>query len=670
MKSKPSWMTKTRMPTLLAWLAMCAAIGTAPETLRGADNAGQNDSAVNGILQKLLKKPKTPDEEQAEISDADLVLEAAESLGEAEPVDADITVSPEGRVEMHPRDLELSLALQILSMQSQRNIIASPNVSGTVTANLYGVTFEEALTAILDGNNCKWIERGNFIYVYTNEEFMAMQLAANPPVSRLFKLHYARAEDVDKLIQPLLSENGKISLSPPAEVGVAANADETGGNAMAINDCILVVDQPSRIDEIAKVIARIDVCPQQVLVEATILRAQLNEDNALGIDFNILGGVDFETLNATSPGVTDLAVGNLPLTNMRNTNVTTRTDFNAAVPDGGFTFGVVKGSVSVFIRALEQLTDTIVLANPKIQVVDKQHGEVIVGRRDGYLTTTVTETAAVQTVEFLETGTQLIFRPYIGHDGHVRMEIHPKDSTGGLTAANLPFEQTTECTTQIIVRDGHTILIGGLFREVSSSGRGQVPVLGNIPVAGALFRNSRDSTQREEVIILLTVRLVKEPSAVAEEGMAALNDVERFRVGMREGLQWFGRERLAQAHYRWALDHLNKGHQGQALWDLDLAINNNPKLMAAIKLREKITGHRKWDDEGSSVRGFLARQIMKDTGSVVPLFGRPEPMLEIPPILGPSGFDAGPNSEPQASIDALRPDSNDFLSSASGKEAS
>ena len=167
-------------------------------------------------------------------------------------------------------------------------------------------------------------------------------------------------------------------------------------------------------------------------------------------------------------------------------------DFNAALPGGGFTFGIIKDQIGVFIRALEAITDTEVLANPKLLALNKQVAQVIIGRRDGYLTTTFTETLAIQTVEFLETGTVLSFRPFIGEDDVVRMEIHPKDSTGGLTQANLPFEQTTEVTTNILVRDGHTILIGGLFREVTTATRGQVPGLGNIPFAGALFRSERD----------------------------------------------------------------------------------------------------------------------------------------------------------------------------------
>jgi hypothetical protein len=321
----------------------------------------------------------------------------------------------------------------------------------------------------------------------------------------------------------------------------------------------------------------------------------------------------------------------------------------------------------MFIRALEQVTDTTVLANPKILTLNKQHGEVIVGRRDGYLTTTVTETAAVQNVQFLETGTQLRFRPYIGDDGYVRVEVHPEDSTGGLTAANLPFEQTTEVTTNIIVRDGHTILIGGLFREVTSAGREQLPIAGNLPIAGALFRNVTDSTQREEVIILLTVRIVKDPDELAPASDDLLNDVERFRVGMRRGLQWYGRERLAQAHYHWAIEHLEKGNLCKALWDLDLAINNNPKFMAAIKLKEQLVNKREWDDEGSAIRDFITTQIARDTGTA-PLFGRPGPPFEFLPLEGPSGFDQGAPA-PTAPV-APAPESNTGPENVSDQGAS
>jgi len=557
-----------------------------------------------------------------------------------------VRVSPRGVVEMHVADADLASVLKVLSIQGQRNIIASKAVSGKVTANLYGVTLSEALDAILGANGCGWTQSGNFIYVYTNEELAEMHASRNPPETRVFRLKYITSDDASKMIQPVLSREGKVVLSPKAAAGVASGGgSETGGNAFAADDCLVVYDRPERLEAVARLLAELDVRPKQVLIEATIVRAQLNEDNALGIDFNIVGGVDFEMLSSTSTGVTDLTTGPLPAPQLNNTSMTFRQDVTQAVPPGGFTFGIIKDSVAVFLRALEEVTDTAVMANPKVLALNKQRGEVIVGRRDGYLTTTITETTATQTVQFLETGTQLIFRPYIGDDGYVRMEIHPKDSTGGLTASNLPFEQTTEVTTNILVRDGHTILIGGLFREVTQSARSQTPYLGNLPVAGALFRTTRDSTQREEVIILLTVHIVKDDERLAQAGRQAADDVERYRVGMRRGLQVFGRERLAQAHYRWAMEHLSRGRTSQALWDARLAAYLNPKFLAAIKLVEDLTDRRVWDDDASSMRDFVALQIQQEQGEVQPRYGRPDPrtLPPAPGLRGPTGFESEPN---------------------------
>lgn len=557
----------------------------------------------------------------------------------AEP--PDIHVSPEGRVQMHVRALDLGSVLQMLSMQSRRNIVASKKVTGVVTASLYDVTFAEALTAILSSNGAAWREQGNFVYVYTNEELAALELAGDPPETRLFRLHYSRAADVQAMITPLLSRDGKITVPPPAAIGLATSKEQAGGDTITQEEFIVISDHPDRLESIARLIDEIDTRPRQVMIEATILRALLNEDNALGVDFNVVGGVDFQNLGSSSSGGTEITVGDVPPGQLQKTTISANTDFRDQVPSGGLTFGLIHNNIATFVRALEQVTDTTVLANPKVLALNKQRGEVVIGRRDGYLTTTVTQTAAVQTVEFLETGTRLIFRPFIGDDGYIRMEVHPEDSTGGVTASNLPFEQTTEVTTNILVRDGHTILIGGLFRETTKAGRGQLPVLGNIPIAGALFRNSQDTTGREEIIILLTVRLIKDDRALDEASAKAVNDVERYRVGMRQGLLWFGRERLAQAHYRWAVEHLNKGHVSKALWDLDLAINNNPKFLAAIQLKEDLLCRREWDEDNSSVRDFVQRQIEGQNRRPEVPFGRPDPSTMLPELHGPNGFEEG-----------------------------
>jgi type IV pilus assembly protein PilQ len=279
------------------------------------------------------------------------------------------------------------------------------------------------------------------------------------------------------------------------------------------------------------------------------------------------------------------------------------------------------------VRALEEVTDVVVVANPKIVALNKQEAEVIVGRRDGYLTTTVTETATVQTVEFLETGTQIKFRPVINEDGAVRLSVHPKDSNGGLTAANLPFEETTEAHADILVDDGHTVLIGGLFRERTLSSSSQLPVLGNIPVLGLLFGSRSDQTIREEVIILLTVHIIKETDAESAAYEELLEDVERIRVGSRRGLLGSGRERLAQAYYHEALKQMERGNTGLALLNVRMTLNNQPKHLPAMKMREQILDNRLWDDEGTRMRTFVWELIQTeraqphDSPSV---YGRPQ----------------------------------------------
>jgi len=631
--SRHNWLRPLILATLLSGLVVgpLSAEENEPSSPPATTRPTATRPAVGGLSRFLRVSSPQP---AAKSSTGRLSVAAEKDAEPAdEPLEPEVQISPRGTIELHVADADLSTVLKTLSRQSRKNIIAAKDVSGKVTADLYDLTLEQTLDAILKANDCGWRERDGLIHVYTTEELERIQETERPPECRIFRLRHINGEEASKLLQPLISKDGRITVTTKPQTGVSEGSTETGGNNPANEDFLLIIDTPQRLAAIAKVLDEIDARPKQVLIEATILRAQLNQDNALGIDFNIVTGVDLRMLNSTSAGITNLTTGNLPQSELPNTSAVFKEDFTSAVPDGGFTFGIIKDHVGAFVRALESVTDTTVIANPKVLALNKQRGEVIVGRRDGYLTTTVTETTATQTVQFLETGTQLIFRPFIENNGYVRMEIHPKDSSGGLTAANLPFEQTTEVTTNITVRDGHTILIGGLFREVSKAARSQIPYVGNIPIAGALFRNTADTTQREEVIILLTVHIMKDDDQLDEESRKALENVERYRAGLRAGLQPYGRERLAQAHYHWAMQHLAKGNNQRALWDARLATHLNPTFLEAIELTEKLTNQRAWEADGSTVHDFVLREILKSEGDDRPLHGRPDPNS---PVLDPN----------------------------------
>jgi type IV pilus assembly protein PilQ len=537
----------------------------------------------------------------------------------------EISVNAAGMFDVHLRDVSLSDAMRLLSLRSQRNIIVADGAAARVTADLYQVTLEEALAALLAPNGYEWSAQGKFVSVSRAGERDKAAALARPLELRLFELNFIAAAEVVPIVTKLLSTQGMITNTPPPKLeGVAPTAEDfnsalnkgLGGKSRAVGEFIVVRDYQEVLDEIAQVIARLDVRPKQVLIEAVILRARLDETNALGIDFNALAGIDFRTSNSTSTGATNLAAGAIPPRKLDGPISGIETDLSANVPAGGLSVGIITNNVALFIRALEEVVDLTIVANPKVLTVNEQPGRVIVGRRDGYLTTTVTQTSTVQTVDFIETGTQILFRPFIGNDGYIRMDIHPEDSSGGLTPANLPFKDTTEVTTNVLVRDGHTLVIGGLFRDNVTARTQQFPWLGNIPGLGLLFRGKLDEAVREEVIVLLTPHIIAGDEGTAESERARA-DVERWRVLAHRGLMPWGRERLAQAHYHWALEHYRAGRTDKALWDLELALWLNPRFTEADRLREELT-HVPTAEPDFSIVHNIVRRMMEQELSAPP----------------------------------------------------
>ncbi len=528
-----------------------------------------------------------------------------------------IAVTRPGTFEIHVQGADLRGVLQLLSTQGKRNIIATKEVQGTVTADLYGVTFQQALKAVLASSGFDSLEEDGFIYVHTVDQKAAILKSRIEPVVRVFRLSYITAADAEKLVSPALSELGSVAVTPAAESGIESSGTETGGNAYATNDVLVVRDAPKRVEQIADLLAELDVRPDQVLVETTILSAELREDNKLGVNFNALAGVEFQDAGYTWNTVGKPGFTPENLTAAQSTGINFRTDFTPI--SGGMTFGVFGSDIAFFITALETVTDVTVLANPKLLVVNKQRGEVMVGRRDGYLTTTVSETTATETIEFLETGTRLLVRPFIGKDGYIRMEIHPEDSDGSVEGTPpLPSETTTEVTSNVLVRDGHTIVIGGLFRENTGNSRSQIPGLGNVPYLGTLFRTTDDGTERDEVIVLITPHIVTHPSDEAV-GEQIKDDIERFRMGQRKGLAWWSNQRLADRQLRLAKEALRAGDHERALWNLDMALSMRPRMIEAIRLKERLTQKAYWAGEArhSAVRYLIRRMVMQELGRPV-----------------------------------------------------
>ncbi len=523
----------------------------------------------------------------------------------ADAVEA-VQVSNFDTVQLNVQDTDLGSVLQLLSVQSRRNIVPSTKVSGKVTANLYDVTFHEALDAILQQNGCGYIEKGNFIYVYTQEEIQKIQQAERRVTHRVFRLNYITATDASTFITPLLSSAGSIAVSGNVTAGFQPTISDAGADSFADTHVMIVRDYPEYLEEIARVIADLDVKPRQVLVEATILQADITEETAFGVDFSILTNLAVDTFTRPLGAISEAITGTTATPDATNWGGVTSSVGNVETGAGGLRVGVVTNNVAAFIRALDSITDTVILANPKVMVVNRQRAEVHVGQKVGYLSTTATATATTQTVEFLDVGTKLILRPFVSDDGFIRMELKPSISEAQIrnvipgtntAAVTIPDEITQELTTNVMVRDGQTVVLGGLFREQTEIARNQVPWLGDLPLVGNAFKGRDDTVERDEVIFLITPHVVKD-EAVEIAGAATRDSIEMIRVGAREGLLPWSRSKMAAAHLRDALRYIEQDNREMALWEVDLALGMNAIQPEALRLKERLTGERiYWPDQ-------------------------------------------------------------------------
>jgi type IV pilus assembly protein PilQ len=518
---------------------------------------------------------------------------SGQAVKPAEEGNASISIDASGKIQSisFKKDADIRDVLRFMGAKYNRNIVPSPKVEGPVTVtNLYNVTFNEAMDAIM-GDNFEWQQKGNIIEVFTKEDKSRMTY-------KVFTLSYITAEEAKKIITPILSSVGQVGFSTPAQRGVPTGesiSQASGGDTIATSDTIVIFDYPERIEQAEKIMKEVDVRPKQVLIEATILSVLLTEGMEMGIDWNMFAGTGLTGTAATSDLTTtteydrgsssvspigQVAVGGA------GTPIET-SGFATARSDGlrlGMTLG---GNVSAFLTALEQVTDTTILANPKILAVNKQLGEVYIGTKIGYIDqTNQTQTSTTQSVKYLDTGTKLSFRPYIGDDGYIRMDIHPKDSTGELKANNIPNETSTELATNVVVKDGETIVIGGLFRDVVITSRKQVPILGDLPIIGAAFRSNSDTVKRQEIVVLLTPHIIND--AAETNPQARINDIRLKRAGAKDELQWVDRSRQAEDHYAQAVKYYLDNNKEDALVEINKSLELRPSYLEALRLKERI----------------------------------------------------------------------------------
>ncbi|MDD4938532.1 MAG: TonB family protein [Candidatus Omnitrophica bacterium] len=440
------------------------------------------------------------------------------------------------------KGMDIVDALKILASRAGMNIVVGKNVSGKVTLFLKDVDVREALEIILLSNDLACEEKTGIISVMTQREYELIygRRYQEKKSTKGIQLKYAKAADVSKALSQIKSNVGKIvtdeasntvflvdstekiaemeevikNLDLPLETRFFAlnyaQADKLnakiqdvlskGAGTMKIDERtnkIAVTDYPRKLDEITAIINAFDEKTLQVLIDAQVIEIKPSDKFEMGIDWDYWIKNHFRVSSALPVGTT----GRL-LVGTDNTTPASPGDYKAVVD------------------LLRTIGDIKILSSPRIMALNNQEAKIHVGTKDAYITSTTSQggtgTAITsQSVNFVDTGIKLFVTPTVNRDGFVTMKIRPEVSSATRTnitsegqITQIPIVSTSEAETTIMIKDGVTVIIGGLKKNERSREEKRVPILGSIPVLGWLFGSTVDDARSTDLVILLTPHIV------------------------------------------------------------------------------------------------------------------------------------------------------------------
>lgn len=544
-----------------------------------------------------------------------------------------ISAEGDGRITLHCRGSDIREVLELISQQAGLNIIPAKSVTGQVTASLPNVGLDEALDVIVKSAGFQWRREGKFIHVGSRDDFKAMDQASDHMATRVYRPNYVSAKELETLITPMLTPSiGRVKASTPAKTGVATDDTAAGGDDFAGAETVVVHDYEKVLTVIDQLITEMDCRPTQVAIEAMILSVKLDDQHRFGVDFEFLRNNSHMRLATGSPLNT---LGEI------------------SFEDGGLKFGYLDTNLAMFLDAVETIGDANIVATPRVLCLNRQRAEIHIGEQLGYVDTTQTETASTQSVKFLDVGTFLRIRPYISQDGTIRLEVHPELSTGNVrveAGLTLPDKNVTKVTSNVMVRDGSTVVIGGLIRDEMTTSTTQVPFFGSLPVIGAAFRRSTEDKERREVIVLITPHIVYEPE-IGIQGDKAAREFHHRHMVYADKMSPLGKRHLGRRYFHKAQQAWHQGDQQRALWLINLSIHFDPLSRAAIDLRSDITSNNAQGDHTDVHPPRLAPNLHPLDGEllapwIVDELGRPPMPLQHPVDRGVRGA-ARPLSAPE-----------------------
>ena len=405
------------------------------------------------------------------------------------------------------QDVPVRQVLQIIAKVNGFNLVTTDTVTGNVSISLTGVPWDQALDMILKIKGLDKRQEGNILLIAPSEELSqreTQKLQSDQQVAQL---------------APLASASITVNYAKAAELSQILKAEEGAGGILtdrgtvtvdSRTNTILVRDTQASIDEARRVIESLDIPVKQVLIESRMVTVRDNVDEQLGVRWGFSDRQDDNGVSGSLSGAETIAGGNVPALGDRlNVNLPVA---SAAGSIGFQIASLADGTIlDLELSALESENKGEIIASPRITVANQQEAYIEQGPEIPYSQAT---SSGATSVEFKKAVLSLKVTPHITPDNRIILDLIVTQDTRGETVQTATGDavaiDTQEIKTQVLVENGETIVLGGIFQQVNSNDVSKVPLFGDLPVVGALFRNSSTVYQKRELLIFVTPKIVTE----------------------------------------------------------------------------------------------------------------------------------------------------------------
>ncbi|MBL8522551.1 MAG: type IV pilus secretin PilQ [Betaproteobacteria bacterium] len=468
------------------------------------------DVLDQGANTRMIIEPKGLWEYSAYQTDTQFIIEVKQLKDDPNKMVPGVIGYGGEKLSLNFQNVEVRAVLQVIADFTGLNIVTSDTVGGSLTLRLKDVPWDQALDIILQAKGLNKRKNGNVVLIAPADELATKEklaLEASQQISELeplrtesFQLSYTKADDVKRLVsdkdQRILSKRGSSTSDPRT-------------NTLFVNDTL------TKLDEVRRLIAQLDVPVRQVLIEARIVIADDKWGSQLGAKFNLAAGANRQGRNIGVAGNIDnahnIVAGTTPLG--ADTPIAVNLPVLGAAGSLGINILNIANNnlIELELSALESDGRGKVVSNPRIVAPDKKKAIITQGTEIPYETQSA---SGGTTIQFKPAVLSLEVTPQITPDDKVIMDLEIKKDSVGQIFRNIPSIDTKTVRTSVLVDNGDTAVLGGIFETVTRTDVTKVPLLGDIPVVGTFFKRTIKQQDKTELLIFITPRIIKEALTV------------------------------------------------------------------------------------------------------------------------------------------------------------